>query len=261
MAETFFTDGEAYERFMGRWSRAAGETFLDWLALPPGLKWLDVGCGTGAFTELVLARCKPASIDGIDPAEDQIAFARRKPWAAQAGFRSGDSQALPYGDREFDVAAMALVISFIPDPAKAVGEMARVLKPGGTAGAYMWDFFGNGFTQRPLRAAIAAALDVPVPPNPGQEKATREAMTGFFQSAGFDDVETRTIEIEVSYADFDDYWTSQTALPNPAVQTLRKMPEADVARLKDDLRQRLVGQDGRVKYGARANAVKGRIPQ
>lgn len=95
MAETFFTDGEAYERFMGRWSRAAGETFLEWLALPPGLKWLDVGCGTGAFTELVLTRCKPASIDGIDPAEDQIAFARRKPWAAQAGFRSGDSQACP----------------------------------------------------------------------------------------------------------------------------------------------------------------------
>ena len=69
MAEEFFNDGEAYERFMGRWSRAAGETFLDWLALPPGLKWLDVGCGTGASTELVLARCKPASSDGIDPAE------------------------------------------------------------------------------------------------------------------------------------------------------------------------------------------------
>ncbi|HEX5688665.1 MAG TPA: hypothetical protein VFX76_01610, partial [Roseiflexaceae bacterium] len=124
---------------------------------------------------------------------------------------------------------------------------------------YMWDFFGNGFTQQPLRAAIAARTTVP--PNPGQEKATCEALTGYFQSAGFDDVETRTIEIEVSYADFDDYWTSQTALPNPAVQTLRKLPEADVALVKDDLRQRLVGQDGRVKYGARANAVKGRIPQ
>lgn len=165
---------------------------------------------------------------------------------------------MPYRDRAFDAAAMALVISFVPDPAKAVGEMARVLKPGGTGGAYMWDFVGNGFTQQPLRAAIAARITVP--PNPGAEKATREAMTGFFEAAGFERVETRTIEIEVSYADFDDYWTSQTALPNPAVQMLRKMPEADVALIKDDLRQQLVGQDGRVKYGARANAVKGRIP-
>ena len=88
MAESFFTDGEAYEQFMGRWSRAAGEQFIDWLAVPVGQKWLDVGCGTGAFTELVLARCKPSTIDAIDPAEDQIAFARRRPGAAQASFRA-----------------------------------------------------------------------------------------------------------------------------------------------------------------------------
>ena len=76
---SFFTDGDAYERFMGRWSRTAGETFLDWLALPPGLRWLDVGCGTGAFTELLIARCAPAMVDGIDPSEDQIAYARKTP--------------------------------------------------------------------------------------------------------------------------------------------------------------------------------------
>lgn len=260
MAESFFVDGEAYERFMGRWSRAAGEQFIDWLALPQGLNWLDVGCGTGAFTELVLNRCKPLKIDAIDPAEDQIAYARRRPGAAGASFRIGDAQSLPYGDREFGAAAMALVINFIPDPAKAVAEMARVLKPGGTAGAYIWDWVGNGFVQQPLRSAIAA-MNVPLPPNPGQDKATPEAMTGYFKSAGFEQVEACKIDIEVSYADFDDYWASQTGLPNPAVQALRKMPEAEVARLKAGLRESLVGEDGRIAYGARVNAVKGRTPR
>jgi ubiquinone/menaquinone biosynthesis C-methylase UbiE len=260
MAESFFTDGEAYEQFMGRWSRAAGEIFIDWLAVPVGQKWVDVGCGTGAFTELVLSRCRPATIDAIDPAEDQIAFARRRPGTAPARFRVGDAQSLPYGNLEFDAATLALVVSFIPDPVKAMREVARVLKPGGIAGAYMWDFFGNGFTQHPLREAIAA-MNVPLGPAVGQEKATREALSGFFQSAGFERIETRTIDIEVSYDSFDEYWTSQTALPNPAVQAIRTMSEGDVTRLKDGLRERLSAPDGRIKYGARANAVKGRIPQ
>jgi ubiquinone/menaquinone biosynthesis C-methylase UbiE len=260
MAESFFTDGEAYERFMGRWSRAAGEQFIDWLAVPVGQKWVDVGCGTGAFTELVLARCKPATIDAIDPAEDQIAFARRRPGAVQASFRAGDAQSLPYGNQEFDAAALALVINFIPDPAKAMKEVARVLKPGGIAGAYIWNFAGDGFVQQPLRIAIAA-MNVALPPNPGEDKATIDAMRRFFETAGFERIESRTIEIEVSYASFDEYWESQTGLPNPAVQALRKMSDADVTRLKNGLRERLAGPDGRIRYGARANAVKGRVPQ
>ena len=101
---------------MGHWSRAAGETFLDWLALPAGLSWLDVGCGTRAFTELITERCKPAQVSGIDPSEDQIAYARKRSSTAHAKFCSGDAQALPYADDEFDVAAMALVISFVLDP-------------------------------------------------------------------------------------------------------------------------------------------------
>ena len=155
MTETaFFTDGEAYEKFMGRWSRAAGEVFIDWLSLPPALTWVDVGCGTGAFTELVIERCKPNRISGIDPAADQIAYAKSRPAAAHVSYRTGDAQSLPYGDREFDVAAMALVIPFIPDPAKAVAEMRRVTKPGGCVATYIWDFEGKGFTQQPLRDAL-----------------------------------------------------------------------------------------------------------
>lgn len=254
----YFTDGAAYERFMGRWSQAAGERFLDWLALPQGLTWLDVGCGTGAFSDLLLRRCAPGRIEAIDPAADQIAYARRRSTAPQVTFQVGDAQALPFPDRAFDAAAMALVINFVPDSAKGVAEMARVLKPGGTAGAYIWDFYGNGFVQQPLRDAIAA-MGVPLTPNPGQDKATLPALRAFFEAAGFEQVATRTIDIEVSYPGFDDYWASQTGFPNPAVQALRKLPDADVERLKAGLRARLTGRDRRVAYPARANAVKGRV--
>ena len=92
---TRFTDGEGYERMMGRWSRLAGETFLDWLARPSGLRWLDVGCGNGAFTALLVERCAPAEVQGIDPSEGQFAFARGRAKAGVAEFRQGDAQALP----------------------------------------------------------------------------------------------------------------------------------------------------------------------
>ena len=127
-----FDDGAGYERAMGRWSRLAGEAFVAWLALPPGLQWLDVGCGNGAFTEVVATRCAPASLDGIDPFDALLDYARTRPATRDARFRQGDAMALPYADAAFDVATMALVISFVAEPARAVAELARVMRPGGT---------------------------------------------------------------------------------------------------------------------------------
>ena len=260
-AASFFTDGEAYERFMGRWSRSAGQVFTDWLAPPPGLRWLDVGCGTGAYTELVLERCAPATIDAVDPAEDQIGYARGRPAAARVSYRVGDAQSLPYADNAFDVAVMALVITFVPDPAKAVGEMARVVRPGGTVAAYIWDFAGGGFPQQPLLDALQA-VGVTVPSQPGHANASFDALTGFFQGAGLEDIARRVIDVEVSYASFDDYWASQTGLPNPAVQVIRKMSASEVERLKAHLRGHLPADgSGRIAYPAWANAVRGRVPR
>jgi SAM-dependent methyltransferase len=121
-ADKLFTDGEAYERLMGRWSRLVGETFLDWLDLPNGLQWLDVGCGNGAFTEEFIARGAPDTVTAIDPSDDQLAYARTRLGAKTANFRVGDAQKLPFGNGSFDVAIMVLVISFLPDPDKAAAE-------------------------------------------------------------------------------------------------------------------------------------------
>lgn len=95
-AEKLFTDGEAYERLMGRWSRIVGEGFLDWLSAPKNLRWIDVGCGNGAFTEELIARCAPAAVIAIDPSDDQLAYARTRPGLRMTDFRVGDAQNLPF---------------------------------------------------------------------------------------------------------------------------------------------------------------------
>jgi len=257
---SYFTDGQAYERLMGRWSRAVGEVFLDWLAPAKDQKWLDVGCGTGAFTDLVLQRCAPSHISGIDPAEAQLGFARGRLKGARADFRVGDAQSLPFAGSSFDVAAMALVISFIPDAAKAVAEMRRVVRPGGAAAAYMWDGLGGGSIQQPIYDALTA-MNVAVPASPLRKNSHIDAMARLFEGAGLAQVATRVIEIQVSFPNFDDYWSTQTALANTAVQAMQRLSAADLARLKDDLRRRLpTDRDGRIAYAARANAVKGRVP-
>src|SRR5262245_59313384 len=160
-----FNDGAAYEQMMGIWSRSAGQIFLDWLAPPKGLRWIDVGCGNGAFTELLVERCAPSEVQGIDPSEGQLAYARTRPGARMAEFRQGDAMALPFPDDRFAAAVMALVLVFGPQPAKGVAEMARVVMPGGTVTAYMWDMDGGGFPLRsPLEEVRAMGLPAPRPP-------------------------------------------------------------------------------------------------
>jgi ubiquinone/menaquinone biosynthesis C-methylase UbiE len=256
----YFTDGATYERMMGRWSRAAGDIFLDWLTLPPRLNWLDAGCGTGAFSELVLDRCRPHMLAAIDPSEDQIAYARTTPAAARLQFQVGDAQSLPFADAEFDIATMALVITFIPDPAAALAELKRVVKPGGTIATYVWDFLNGGSPQQPLRAAVEA-MGVAVPPPAGHANSTRHRLDEIFKAASLDQVATRLIEIEVFYPDFDTYWTSQTAFANSIVQHLRAMKDSDVERVKECLREQVpTDAAGRIAYKARASAARGRVP-
>ncbi len=161
-----FDDGAAYEDYMGVWSRLVGEAFLDWLSPAPGMRWLDVGCGNGAFTEMIADRCAPASLQGVDPAPAQLDFARTRPALRAAEFRQADAMALPFIDNTVDAAVMPLVIFFVPEPARGVAEMVRVVCPGGVVSAYAWDMAGGGFPYATvLRELRAMGVDVPTPPS------------------------------------------------------------------------------------------------
>jgi SAM-dependent methyltransferase len=254
-----FDDGAAYERFMGKWSHLAGETFLNWLAPKPSLRWLDVGCGNGAFTQRLFERYAPASVHGIDPSEGQLAYARAQPALRAAEFRQGDAMALPFPDNSFDEAVMPLVIFFVPEPAKGVAEMTRVVRPGGGVTAYAWDMEGGGFPYEALRAELRGmGQTVMVPPSAGASRM--DALRDLWTGVGLTGVETREITVQRTFADFEDYWSTIQGGPS-VTQRLAAMPPADQALLKARMRERLPADSaGRITYSARANAVKGRVP-
>jgi len=251
----FFTDSAAYDRAMGRCSRVAGKSFLEWLALPDGLTWLDVGCGTGSFTELVLERTAPGAVSAVDPSAGQIEFARGKPWAGAVDFRQGDALSLPFDADAFDVAVMALVIQYIADPAAAMSEIVRVVRPGGTVATYTWPSSQEAHPMQPMYAGMAA-IGLSRTPLPGNQIRTLEALAALFEAAGLVDIHCRSLEIELVYENFDDYWLSQTASGSSG-----DMTDAQARRLKTLMRERLPPDEhGRISYSARANAVKARKP-
>jgi ubiquinone/menaquinone biosynthesis C-methylase UbiE len=253
-----FDDGAVYERMMGIWTRFAGDLFLDWLASAPGLRWIDVGCGNGAFTERIVERCAPVEVEGVDPSEGQLAFARTRPAARLAQFRQGDAMALPFADDAFDAAVMALVIFFVPEPAKGVAEMARVVRPGGTVAAYAWDILGGGFPAEPLMAEMRAMGLKPLLP-PSVDAANMDALRALWTGAGLESVETRRITVERTFADFDDFW-SISILGSSIAPMIAAMAPGEADQLKARVRARVPADSaGRITCGAWANAVKGRV--
>jgi len=259
MAEQIrFEDGAAYERMMGKWSQLAGNIFLEWLAPPAGLRWTDVGCGNGAFTSMIVEQCAPAKVDGIDPSEGQLAFARTRLSESVVEFGRGDAMALPFPDKTFDIATRALVIFFVPDPAKGVAEMVRVVRAGGMVAAYAWDILRGGFPLEPIWDEMRALGVSPRQP-PTASVSRMEAMRELWTGAGLDAVETKEITVQRTFADFDDFWT--ICLGSSVGPQVAAMPSRDVEVLKARVRARLPSdRAGRITYSARANAVKGRVP-
>jgi SAM-dependent methyltransferase len=244
---------------MGKWSRLAGEVFLDWLKPPPSLRWIDVGCGNGAFTELLTERCAPTEIQGVDPSDAQLSFARSRHRARVAQFQSGDATALPFADDRFDAAAMALVIFFVPEPAKGVAEMARVVRPGGLVASYAWDIEGGGFPAEPILAELRAMGFPPVRP-PSFAASRMENLLALWRGAGLTQIETREIAVERSFLGFEDFWS--TVLLGASVKaTVAKMTVGQIETLKQKLRAQLAADHGGpITTAARANAIQGRVP-
>ena len=253
--------GEAYEPYIGRWSRLVARDFIDWLALPSGARWLDVGCGTGALTQTILAHAMPGSVTGIDPSDRFIAYAR---WhTPQATLQTGHAEALPFSDNLFDAVVAGLVLNFIPSPAQALAEMRRILRPGGTAAVYVWDYAGE---MQLIRHFWDAAISLG-PDARDLDEGRRfpichpDALLALFRNAGFDPTEWRVIDVPTVFKTFEDYWSPFLGGQGPAPTYCSALAEERRMKLRAQLRATLpVRHDGSIRLTARAFAVRGRCP-
>jgi ubiquinone/menaquinone biosynthesis C-methylase UbiE len=253
-----FSDGLAYERFMGRWSRAVGALFLAWVAPPAHGRWLEIGCGTGAFTGLVLRMCSPDRIIATDPSTRQIEIASRQLDSGQVDFRVVTGDLLPFADRSFDVIAGALVLNFVPDRTRTLNEMRRVGRTGAIVAAYVWDFAAG----RAPNSAIALGLSrmgTRVPPIPGTDGSTLESLRSSFETAGYQDVAVTSFEVAMEFADFDEFWQSQMPSFSPLTKIIGSLPPTERRGLKALVRRQVLGRGGAISHSARANAVKARV--
>ncbi|MCM0677656.1 class I SAM-dependent methyltransferase [Micromonospora phytophila] len=263
MAHQIWADGEAYEAYVGRWSRPVAAEFLRWLDLPPGLSWLDVGCGTGALTSTVLALAQPARVTGIDRSEGFVAHARTRIGDPRSAFHVGDARSLPLPDESVDVVVSGLALNFVPDQARAMAEFARVVRPAGVVAAYVWDYAEGMAMMRHFWDA-AAVRD---PSVAGLDESRRwsgcdpESLGARWVDAGLRGVSVRPVEVPTVFADFADYWTPFLGGQGPAPAYVMSLAEPDRADLRDLLAARLPTEpDGSIRLTARAWAVRGTTP-
>ena len=260
-SRAFGNDSDAYERYMGRWSRLVAGRFLDWLAVPASCEWLDVGSGTGNLSQAVLSQCDPAGVHGIEPSPGFVERARDSIRDQRASFETGDAGSLPVESAIYDAVVSGLVLNFIPDANGGIAEMVRAVRPGGTVAAYVWDYAGKMEIMRQFWD-VATTLD---PAASGFDEGRREpplcnpeVLTEHFAGVGLTDVEVRTIDVEAHFADFDDYWGPFTGQQGSAPGYLMSLDEDSRNLLKEHLRTALpVEADGSIDLIARAWAVRG----
>jgi SAM-dependent methyltransferase len=253
--------GDAYEPYVGRWSRLVAREFLAWLALGPNLRWLDVGCGTGALTQAVLTQASPREVLGIDPSEGFIAYARDRTRDPRAAFKTAGARGLAAAEGGlFDAAVAGLVLNFIPDPVAALTGMARAVRPGGTVACYVWDY-AEGMQMMRVFWDAAVALD---PSTRDLDESRRfplcrlEPLRALFDDAGLQRTQLRAIDVPTVFANFDDYWSPFLGGQGPAPTYCMELPEDRRRQLRDRIRAALpVAPDGSIRLGARAFAIRG----
>jgi SAM-dependent methyltransferase len=254
-----WTTGDLYEPYVGRWSRLVAREFLDWLAVPGGRDWLDVGCGTGALSQTIVERANPRSLRGVDASPAFVGHARQRVSDGRAQFEVGDARSLPLEAGSVDAAVSGLVLNFVPE---AAAEMGRVVRPGGSVAAYVWDYSEKMELMRRFWDA-AVALDAAA----GElDEARRfpicrpEPLARLFGDAGLADVQVRAIDVPTVFRDFDDYWNPFLGGQGPAPGYAMSLSEASRSALRDRIRSTLpIAGDGSIPLTARAWAVRGQV--
>jgi SAM-dependent methyltransferase len=260
MSPDLWTSGDAYEAYVGRWSRCVAQTFVPALRVPAGRSWLDVGCGTGALTATVLALADPAEVVGVDPSDGFLEAARARVADPRASFRAGDAQSLPLPDHGFDAVVSALALNFVPDPDRAVAEFARVARPGAVVAAYVWDYAEG---MQLLRAFWDAATELdPAAAELDEGRRFPLCRPGplgeLFTAAGLTGVEVVPIEVPTVFADFEDLWRPFLGGQGPAPGYCATLTDGRRDALRERLRARLHPRDdGTIALTSRAWAVRG----
>lgn len=259
-----WTSDQAYEPYVGRWSRLVAPRFLQWLPAGPPSAWCDVGCGTGALAHAILATEKPTRVLGVDPSEEYLAAARQGTTDLHFEAAVGSATAIPSQDAEFDRVVSALVLNFVPQPDEALAEMRRITRPGGLIGAYVWDYAEGMQLIRTFWDA-AIALD---PTAVELDEARRfplcrpEPLRALFGSAGLVNVDVASIEVPTVFADFNDLWHPFLGGQGPAPGYCARLPEERRDALREQLRAMLPQQsDNIIPLEARAWAVCGYVPE
>ena len=257
-----FSEAEAYERFMGRWSRQLAPLLVRFAGLRDGDAVLDVGAGTGALAAAIVTASPTSRVVGIDPAAPYVAVAQAQQRNGRVDFEVGDAQQMRFAAGSFDRTMSLLVVNFIPDARKAVGEMVRVTKPSGTVAAAVWDY-GEGMEMLRVFWDEAIAL------RPADDKKDERHMpfcrpgelAALWRAAGLQDVGEEPLSIQTRFASFDDYWSPFLAKQGPAGGYVSSLREGERDELRARLRRRLLGEspDRPIVLNARAWAVRGTV--
>ncbi len=255
--------GDLYEPYVGRWSRRVARDFLNWLAVPAGMHWLDVGCGTGALTRTILEQAAPSSVVSVDASPGYVEYAKAHTGDSRARFEVGDAQSLPFDSASADAVVSGLVLNFVPQPRQAVAEMARVARPGSIVAAYVWDYAGKMELMRYFWDAAVALNPAAADLDEGRRFpiCQQRSFAELFEGAGLRDVEVRPIDVPTEFRNFDDYWSPFLGGQGPAPGYAVSLSETRRAELRERIRSALpVAKDGTIHLIARAWAGRGYKP-
>jgi len=258
-----FSAGDAYERFMGRWSGKLAPLLVAFAGVRDGNAILDVGSGTGALTAAIAAVAPSSRIIGIDPAAPLVAVAQERHPLGLVRFEVGDARRLRFPNGTFDLTLSLVVLNFIPDPAKALDEMARVTRPGGTVAAAIWDY-GQGMEM--LRVFWDEAIALSPAMDARDERhmpfSRKGELAALWREHGLQDVLEETLTIQTRFVSFDDYWSPFLEKQGPAGEYVASLSAGERDQLRLRLRRRLLGDgpDRPIELAARAWAVRGILP-